>query len=185
MMKCLSKIVVSAALLGTVLTAQAGTEVGRWTVGAGGMWTQTDPDRGVDDNYGFNYEFGYAVNEKWDAAVSLFSGNHEDAVWDREIKGLTLDFGRVFNRGARFSPFILAGFGLVDQFRPDFNQPLRRQDKEVVVKLGVGALADLTDLGSTKLQLKGALVARASAGRDIIDAVATLGLQVAFGAGGK
>ncbi len=44
------------------------------------MWTQTDTDRAVDDNYGFYYELGYALSEKWDVAINLFSGNHDDLV---------------------------------------------------------------------------------------------------------
>jgi hypothetical protein len=187
MMKSQSKFVVAAALLGVALGAQAGTPVGRWTAGAGGMYTMIDSDRNIDDNYGFNYEFGYALNEKWDATISLFSGNHDDlapgATWDRELKGITFDFSRVFNRGARFTPFILIGAGLLDQHRPDPVLIYKRQDKDVAGKLGVGMLADLAKLGSTSLQLKGTLVARATSGRDIIDTVATLGLQVAFGAG--
>jgi hypothetical protein len=37
----------SAALLGIAATSQAGMDVGRWTLGAGGMWTGTDNDRRV------------------------------------------------------------------------------------------------------------------------------------------
>lgn len=55
MNKPLLKLAVSTALLGSALATQAGTEVGQWTVGAGGMWTQTDTDRRVDDGYGFYY----------------------------------------------------------------------------------------------------------------------------------
>lgn len=189
MFKFLSKSVVCAVLVGGAVAAQAGTEVGRWTGGAGGMWTQTDSDRRVDDGFGFYYEAGYAMSEQWDLVIHAFSGNHDDlapgATWDRELKGLMLDFNRVFNRSARFSPFILIGAGLLDQHRPDPNFPLRRQDKEISVKLGGGALAELADLGPTKLQLKGTLTARASIGRSIIDPVATIGLQVAFGSGSK
>jgi hypothetical protein len=189
MSKSLSKVVVGAVLLGSAVAAQAGTEVGRWTGGVGGMWTQTDTDRRVDDGFGFSYEAGYALNEQWDVTVHTFSGNHDDlapgATWDRELKGLMLDFGRVFNRSARISPFILIGAGLLDQHRPDPDLPLRKQDKEIAVKLGGGALADLANVGPTKVQLKGTLAARSSVGRNIIDVVATLGVQVAFGGGSK
>src|SRR5262245_12400821 len=119
MNKPLVKLAVSAALLGSALAAQAGTDVGQWTVGAGAMWTETDSDRHLDDNYGFAYEVGYALSKKWDVNLNAFSGNHDDlapgATWDHEIKGLTFDFDRVFDRDARVSPFILIGFGIVDQ----------------------------------------------------------------------
>ncbi len=105
------------------------------------------PTAVVDDSNGFYYEVGYAMSEKWDVYVNAFSGNHDDlapgATWDREIKGLTFDFARFFNREARVSPFILVGAGLLDQHRPDPAFPLRKQDKEVAGKLGVACRLDL------------------------------------------
>jgi hypothetical protein len=185
MKKSFLKLVVSAALLGGALAAQAGTDVDQWTVGAGLMWTQTDADRRVDDNYGFNYEFGYAMSEKWDVALNLFSGNHDDlaagANWDREIKGATIDFDRVYNRSARVSPFVLIGFGIVDQSRAKI--PYTNKEKEVTGKLGAGIVADLTAWSGGKLQLKGAVALRGAVGKGIIDGVATLNLQAAFGSG--
>ncbi len=176
------RLAVSAALLGAAV-AHAGTDVGQWTVGAGGMWTETDADRNLDDHGGFYYELGYALSEKWDVNLNAFSGNHRDltpgATWDHEIKGLTFDFDRVFDRNARVSPFILVGFGIVDQFHG--NRTIDNQDKEVAAKLGVGVLADLVSWSGGKLQLKGDVAARGSVGRGIIDTVATLGFQVAFG----
>ncbi len=123
-------------------------------------------------------------------AAGMFSGNHDDLTrgnnFDREIKGLMFDFHRVFNRSARVSPFVLIGAGLLDQHRPDPDFPLRHQDKEIVrSSWACGALADLANIGPTKLQLKGTLAARTSIGRGIIDMVATLGVQVVFGSGSK
>src|SRR5687768_11461605 len=95
------KLAVSAALLGSAVPALSGTEVGQWTIGAGGMWTETDSDRTVDDGLGIYYALGYAMSEKWDVNLNGFSGNHDllalPANTDREIKGLTLDFHRVFD----------------------------------------------------------------------------------------
>ncbi len=162
-------------------------DVGQWTVGAGGMWTDTDIDRGLDDGFGFDYEIGYALSEKWDVNLNAFSGNHDDnafgANWDHEIKGLTFDFNRVFDRDARISPFILIGFGIVDQTHA--TGELSNKDKEVAGKLGIGATADLLQFNSTKLQLKGTLAARGSVGRGIIDTVATLGLHARFRCKGR
>jgi OOP family OmpA-OmpF porin len=173
------RLAVATALLAGSLQAQAGTEVGQWTIGAGSMWTGTDEDRRLGDDFGWNYSLGYALSENWDFNLNGFSGNHDDltpgATWDREIKGLTMDFARVFGRENGFSPYILFGAGLVDQFRPT------AADKEVVGKLGIGATADLLETTNSKLQLKGDIAARGSVGRGIIDAVATLGLQWAFG----
>jgi OOP family OmpA-OmpF porin len=185
MNKGLVRLAVSTVLLGGAVATHAGTEVGQWTVGAGAMWTETDADRQLDDNYGFYYELGYALSERWDVNLNLFSGNHDDltpgATWDREIKGLSIDFDRVFDRGERVSPFVLVGAGIVDQHRPDPVSPLNHQDKEVAFKLGVGVLGDVYSWGRNKLQLKGTVAGRPSIGRGIVDAVATLGLQMAFG----
>ncbi len=46
MKKSLLTLAVSAALLGVVGAAHAGTDVGQWTTGLGGTWTSTDHDRG-------------------------------------------------------------------------------------------------------------------------------------------
>lgn len=117
--------------------------------------------------------------------LNLFSGNHDDlapgATWDREIKGLTFDFDRVYSRDARVSPFLMLGVGIIEQTHQKV--PLLDQDKEVAVKLGAGVLADLASWSTTKLQLKGTVGARASIGKKAIDGIATLGLQLAFGAG--
>jgi hypothetical protein len=51
MNKTLLTLAISATLLGAA-GAQAGTDVGQWTVGAGGIWTGTDNDRGIDDAVG-------------------------------------------------------------------------------------------------------------------------------------
>ena len=79
--------------------------------------------------------------------LNAFSGNHDDlasgATWDHEIKGLTLDVTRVFKRDERVSPFILIGFGVVDQYRPADVDPFNSGDQEVAGKLGLGVLADL------------------------------------------
>ena len=176
MNKSILKLAVSAALLGASVCAQAGAEVGQWTLGAGGMWTQTDADRGLDDGQGFYYSLGKAINEKWDFSLNGFSGNHDEpgTTWDREIKGLTVDFARVFRRDSRLSPYLLFGAGALDQTASD--------GTEVAAKLGLGATADLINFrGGSKLQLKGDVAARGSVGRGIIDGVANLGLQLAFG----
>jgi OOP family OmpA-OmpF porin len=173
------RLAVAAALAGSAVQANAGTEVGQMTLGVAGMWTETDSDRVLDDDFGWSYSIGYVLNERWDFSLNGFSGNHHDlapnATWDREIKGLTLDFARVFDRDARVSPYVLLGAGIVDQRR------INDADKEVVAKLGVGLTADLIEYSRNKLQLKGDVAARGSVGRGIIDGVATLGLQYAFG----
>ncbi|MDQ2641005.1 MAG: porin family protein, partial [Pseudomonadota bacterium] len=180
MNKPLVKTAMAVVLMGGMSAVHAGAEVGQWTIGAGGMWTETDSDRLVDDDFGIYYSLGLVLSEKWDFSVNAFSGNHDDlapgATWDREIKGLTLDFARVFDRDQRVSPYLLMGVGVLDQRR------LTSADKEVAAKLGVGATADLMRFGeSGKLQLKGDVSARASIGRGIVDTVATLGLQLALG----
>src|SRR5690606_16578233 len=179
MNRSLLKLAISAAVLGSAAHAHAGAEVGQMTLGVAGMWTETDSDRRLDDAFGLSYSIGYVMSERWDFLLNGFSGNHDDlapgATWDREIKGLTLDFARVFDRDSRISPFLLMGAGIVDQRRID------GPDKEVVGKLGVGLTADLVEYSRSKLQLRGDVAARGSVGRGIIDTVATLGLQMAFG----
>ena len=75
--KSLLTLAVSAALLGAAGAAHAGSDVGQWTLGAGGIWTGTDSDRGLDDDYGINYSLGKAVSEKWDFSINGFSSNHD------------------------------------------------------------------------------------------------------------
>jgi hypothetical protein len=165
-------------------TANAGTTVGQWTAGAGGLWTNTDGERGVDDGASFYLSAGYAMSEKWDFGLSFFAGNHDvaGAPGERTIRGYLVDFNRVFSRDARMSPFLLLGAGIVDQYRPG----LSSADKEVVTKVGGGAVAELLEFGSgNKLQVKVEVAARTSIGRNITDITGGLGLQVAFGVGGN
>jgi OOP family OmpA-OmpF porin len=167
-----------AALLGGPGAAQAGTDVGQWTLGAGGLWTGVDSDRDLDNAIGFYANFGRAMSERWDAGVSIFQSNHDNhlAPGDREIKGFTFDASRVFNRDQRFSPFITMGMGMVDAAKPG------KPDNEVAAKLGIGALADLVTFSSgNKLQLRLDAGVRKSIGRPYVDVLAGLGLQLALG----
>jgi hypothetical protein len=188
MKKTLLTIAALVAVVGTG-AANAGTEVGQWTVGAGGLYTATDSDRGLDDGASINVVGGYAMTEKWDFGLSLFAGNHDrnfvDPAWPgiygkTTIKGVTFDFNRVFSRDARLSPYLLIGAGIIDQFRPN-----RVQDKEVTVKYGGGAVADLAEMSFGKLQVKVEGAARTAVGKSVTDFVGALSLQVAFGAGGN
>ena len=94
------KLAVAAALLGTAATAQAGTDVGQWTLGGGALWHSPDADRRLEDSVGFYADFGKALSEKWDLGVNLFQSNNDiwHAAGDHEIKGATLDATRVFSR---------------------------------------------------------------------------------------
>jgi hypothetical protein len=183
MKKSLLTLVAFAAVLGAG-AANAGTTVGQWTAGLGGLWTNTDSDRGLDDGASFNLTGGYAMSEKWDFGLNLFAGNHDriGAAGESTIRGVTFDFNRVFSRDARLSPYILVGAGIIDQFRPG----LSVADKEVVSKVGGGATADLFEFGGGhKVQVKAEAAVRTSIGRHITDITGSLGLQVAFGAGGN
>jgi hypothetical protein len=181
--KSLLTLVAFAALLGAG-AANAGASVGQWTAGIGGLWTNTDSDRGLDDDASLYVTGGYAMSEKWDFGLNLFAGNHDiiGIAGERTIRGVTFDFNRVFSRDARLSPYLLIGAGIVDQFRPG----LSVADKEVVAKFGGGAVADLLEFGGgSKLQVKVEAAARTSVGRHITDLLGSVGLQVAIGSGGN
>jgi hypothetical protein len=181
MKKSFLTLVASITLLGAASAAHAGTEVGQWTVGAGGLWTATDNQRGLDDGLSFNVSGGYAMSEAWDMSLNIFAGNHDitGAAGERTIKGAVLEFNRVFKRDERITPFVTLGAGIVDQFRPGFGVP----EKEVVTKVGGGVLADVADFAGGKLQVKLDAGVRTSLGRQITDIVGGLGLQFAFGGG--
>lgn len=186
MKKSLLTVAAFVAVLGAG-TAQAGTDVGQWTAGLGGLWANTDSDRGLDDGAAINLTGGYAMNEKWDFGLNLFAGNHDriGAAGESTIRGVTFDFNRVFSRAARISPYIVIGAGIIDQFRPNLQNSIGNGDKEVTVKAGGGTLIDLTTFGSSKLQLRADVAVRNAVGRQITDVVGSLGLQMAFGAGGN
>jgi hypothetical protein len=183
MKKSLLTLAALVAVLG-VGAAQAGTNVGQWAVGLGGLWANTDSDRGLDDGASINLSGSYAATEKWDFGLNLFAGNHDriGAAGESTIRGVTFDFNRVFNRDARISPYLLLGAGIIDQFRPGIGIA----DKEVVAKFGGGALVDLVEFGGGhKVQIRLEAAARNSIGRQITDITGSLGLQVAFGSGGN
>ncbi|MBK6672441.1 MAG: OmpA family protein [Proteobacteria bacterium] len=171
------KLAVAAALLGTAATAQAGTDVGQWTLGGGALWHSPDADRRLEDSVGFYADFGKALSEKWDLGVNLFQSNNDiwHAAGDHEIKGATLDATRVFSRDQKFSPFFTLGAGVVDAFKPG------QADKEVAVKAALGATVDFARYNSSKLQAKFQVGMRKSIDRPYSDLFAGLGLQLAFG----
>jgi hypothetical protein len=160
-----------AALVVAVLgagAAQAGTNVGRWTVGLGGLWANTDSDRGLDDGASIDLSAGYAATEKRDFGLNMFASNHDriGCAGESAIRGVTFDFDRVFSGDARISPCILLGAGIIDQYRPGIGIA----DKEVVARFGGGALADLLEFGGGhKFQVKLEAAARNSIGRQITD----------------
>jgi len=183
MKKSLLTLAAFVAVMGAG-AVQAGTNVGQWTAGAGVLWTNTDHDRGLDDDFSLSISGGYAMSEKWDFGLNLFAGNHDrvGSIGESTIRGVTFDFNRVFSRDARLSPYILVGAGIVDQFRPG----LSVADKEVVSRVGGGAVADLMEFGGGhKLQVRAEAAARTSIGRHITDLTGSVALQVAFGAGGN
>ena len=93
MKRSLLTLATCAALLGGTAAAQAGADVGQWTLGAGGLWTGADSDRDLKNAFGFYANFGRAMSEHWDTGLSFFQSNHDNqrAPGDREIKGATFD----------------------------------------------------------------------------------------------
>jgi OmpA-OmpF porin, OOP family len=183
--KALVAMATAGALLAGASAAMAsGEDPGAWKIGGGATYTFPDGKRDLLDGAGYEVWFGKVINEKWDWDINYFNANlniednnsrrfHSTGYSDT-LKGFGLDLDRVYNRSSRFSPFITAGVGYIDDGRdPGYD--------ELFVKLGIGALIDLAHFSSGNvLQLKASAYGRYQFA-DVLDGVVGLGLQYSFG----
>ena len=134
-----------------------------WKIGGGATYTFPDGKRDLLDGAGYEVWFGQVINEKWDWDINYFNANlniednnsrrfHSTGYSDT-LKGFGLDVDRVYFRSSRFSPFITAGAGYIDDGRdPGYD--------ELFVKLGIGALIDVAHFSGGGVLLRAEMLRR-------------------------
>lgn len=176
----------ASLLLGTAV-AQAAEEVGQAYLKGMGTYIIADDDRHVDDSFaGGLVGFGYALSEHFNVEFDFqkldldgdgtFDGGEgvgTVAYPDQDQTAVNVNLMNIYNRSGTFSPFILAGLGVVNtDVGSDDGDDLQGQ-------LGVGVL---TRLWGDRLSLRAEALARGQDASDnLTDILFNVGLSVALG----
>lgn len=154
----------------------AGGKAGEPYVKGMASYIFADSDRLVDDELaGGLVGFGWAVDERWNLELDVqsLSLSGEQGGPDQRQTALSANAMYVWARDARFSPYALAGLGIL-------NTDIKgeRDRDNLHLQGGLGLLAGLSD----RLALRGeVLYRRESASGSPGDVLLNLGLQLAIG----
>ncbi len=167
--------VISIAAAAFMLPAFAGDGEGQIYVTPSYDLVDDDPDRDVEDGYGFSLAVGYAYTERWSieafahsVSLSALGGPNAQDHLELGVNGLA-----VFNRESLVSPYLLAG---ISNLQTDFDSGA--DDNTVAGNLGAGVLFSTSDRFGFRLQYR----YRAElSGAELGDNIWSLGLQFAFG----
>jgi OOP family OmpA-OmpF porin len=147
-----------------------------------GVWL--DNDRNADDHYGFQVGFGKALNTDWNLELNYAHSLYAGALGnDLKLDNIEIDALRVFYRDtARVNPYLLGGIGWLGK-----NFRFTDDTSELAASLGGGLLMHLHSSadGSQSVSLRAEFRERYelnSGGNKALDSLASLGLQIAWGA---
>ncbi len=171
---------IGASLLLATAVAQAAEDVGQAYLKGMGTYILADDDRNVDDSFaGGLVGFGYALSEHFNVEFDFQrlnldgDGGEGGPFPDQDQTAVNLNLMNLYNRDGTFSPFILAGGGIVNtDVGSDDGDDLQGQ-------LGVGVLARLW---GERLSLRAEALARGQDASDsLTDVLFNVGLSVALG----
>lgn len=172
--KAMTATVMGASLL-LGHAAQAAEEVGQAYLKAMGTYISADDDRGTDDEFaGGLGGFGYALSEHFNVEFDFqsLSLDGEGGFPDQDQTALNLNLLNVYNRDGIFSPFILAGAGVV-------NTDINNSDSDDLQgQLGLGVLAALGERVSLRTEMLGRYQ---DADDSLTDVLFNFGFSVALG----
>ncbi|MGD9841368.1 MAG: OmpA family protein [Steroidobacteraceae bacterium] len=176
--------VATASALAGVNTAQAGAEVGSWYVAPKAVYVDPDQAFKADDSIGGSLSIGKVVSQAWDIELGYVDTRHDVTGGGNKLKlrGMELNFNRVFMRDSVVNPFI--GFGLNSMKTSAVAAGVDDQDQDIGGQIKVGVLANLSKSGA--LQLSAEIGKRSDGFIDPLeDVFAGLGLRFNFGAPAK
>jgi hypothetical protein len=175
-------------MLCMVLPARA-EEAGEWYLNAFAGGISPDKPWGASGHAAlYGLDLGVTLAHGWNAELDLNRANLNDRLGaqDSRLEGGALQLLRVFNRGARFAPYVSLGAGLTHE-APGAGSGLMNHT-EFMVQPGIGALVGLWERadGSVSLALRPEIEARwthgwAHAPGNPVDPLYGLGLTVTFG----
>jgi len=178
---------IGASLLLATAVAQAAEEVGQAYLKGMGTYIIADDDRNVDDALaGGLVGFGYALSEHFNIEFDFqkldldgdgsFDGGEGVGIVpypDQDQTAVNVNLMNIYNRNGTFSPYILAGLGIV-------NTDVGSEDgDDLQGQLGVGVL---TKLWGERLSLRTEALARGQDASDnLTDILFNVGFSVALG----
>jgi len=185
--KAMTATALGASLLLGHAVAQAAEDVGQAYLKGMGSYISSDSDRHTDDDIaGGLVGFGYALSEHFnvefdlqaldldgDGTFSTDGGEGSSPYPDQDQTAMNLNLLNIYNRDGRFSPFILAGVGVV-------NTDIGSSDSDdLQAQLGVGLLAALGERVSFRTEV---LARHQDASSSLTDVLVNAGFSVALGA---
>jgi OOP family OmpA-OmpF porin len=180
--KAITTTALGAALLLGHTAAQAAEEVGQAYLKGLGTYISADSDRHVDDEIaGGLVGFGYALSEHFNLELDFQKLNlkGDDGAEgggkypDQDQTAINLNLMNIYNRAGLFSPYILAGIGVVNT---DSNG---KDGDDLQGQLGLGVL---TRLWGSRLSLRSEVLARGQdATKNLTDVLVNVGFSVALG----
>jgi len=158
--------------------AVASDQVGQWHVDVMGTGISADDARSVDDDFvGGTFAVGYAFHEHWNVEVAGQFLNLEGVGpgVDIDQKAISANVLNIYNRDGIFSPYLLAGIGILDT-----DPSIDSHDHHSQLQLGFGALTDLGGSGRVALRTE-AVYRYEDASTSLEDWLFNIGLRFAFG----
>ncbi|MEQ1801329.1 MAG: OmpA family protein [Gammaproteobacteria bacterium] len=188
--KAITTTAIGASLLLGNAVAQAAEEVGQAYLKGLGTYIIADDDRHVDDEFaGGLVGFGYALSEHFNVEFDFQKLNLDgDGTFttdggeggpittpypDQDQTAINVNLMNIYNRDGLFSPYILAGLGVVNTDSDGSDSD------DLQGQLGVGVL---TRLWGNRLSLRTEALARGQDASDnLTDILINVGLSVALG----
>ncbi len=188
--KAITTTALGAALLLGSAAAQAAEEVGQAYLKGLATYISADNDRHVDDEVaGGLVGFGYALSEHFnvefdfqrlnlngDGTFTVDGGGGgpvTSAYPDQDQTAMNVNLMNIYNRSGMFSPYVLAGVGVVN------TKSGRSEGDDLQGQLGVGML---TRLWGNRVSLRSEVLARGQdASKSLADVLVNVGFSVALG----
>jgi OOP family OmpA-OmpF porin len=187
--KAITAAALGASLLLGHAVAQAAEEVGQAYVKGMGSYISGDDDRHIDDGFaGGLVGFGYALSDNFNVEFDFQrlnldgegtfttdggeGGPISTPYPDQDQAAINVNLINIYNRDGMFSPFILAGLGVVNT---DINDS---DGDDLQAQLGVGVLAALGERVSLRTEM---LARQQDSSSSLTDVLFNLGFSVALG----
>lgn len=171
--------------LAVPMAGYAADQTGQWYITPQLGVISTDRDRSLqDEEWLYGLSFGRNFSPKWSAEFNFNETellNATSGPSGLDMRALSVDVLRYFNRDSRFAPYLTVGAGALR------NEPVRvgrEQNEDFMAQAGVGALVKLHESDTGSFSLRPEIKARwddAGAQGYLRDYIGTLGLQFSFG----
>jgi OOP family OmpA-OmpF porin len=171
--------------LAAPIVGHAADQTGQWYITPQAGALSTDRDRALQhEEWLYGLSFGRHFSPNWSAEFNFNETellNATSGASGLDMRALSVDVLRYFNRDSRFAPYLTVGAGAIR------NEPVRvarGQNEDFMAQAGLGALVKLYESDTGSFSLRPEIKARwddAGAQGYLRDYIGTLGLQFSFG----